>query len=287
MEKNVKVLASLLNVEEEAVNTALESDALGELVDKFKKDNQIFNLEDFAKLKDNFRREVIENLTEDDIPKEFKNKAVGWKLEALEKELKGEYGYEGNYENLKDLVKNIVEQAKTNKDDSEVLQENQILKEKIVAIEKEKDAAIKSVKEKFDEQLMTHDFTSALNKLGLDYEGDALNKQKELLAMSFQGAYKLKRKGERTVMVDQDGKELVDNKLDPIPLEEGLTAFAKSYGFQLKEGDHGGHGGSSSKDTKGNLAGISWSELLEQRGVKKNTEEADELYKEWSEANRE
>ncbi len=286
-EKNVKVLASLLNTEDEKVKTAVENDGgLVDLVNDFKTNNQIFNATDFAKLKDNFRRETIETLTEDDIPKEFKNKAVGWKLESIEKEIKEEYGYDGSYDNLRDLVKNVVEQAKDGKDDDEALKENKILKDRIVAMEKEKDEAVRNAKSNFDQRLVELDFDRALNNIGLDYEeGDALAKQRDLLAMSFKGSVKLQRKGDNTVMIGEDGKPITDNKLDPVPLEEGLADFAKTYGFQLKEEDTAGQGGSSSTKPNTEIVGTTFAEYRESKGVEASTEEADELFKEWREAN--
>lgn len=285
-EKNVKVLASLLNTEDDKVKTAVESDGgLETLVKKFNEDNQTFNLKEFAKLKVNLRSETIESLTEDDIPKEFKNKAVGWKLEALEKEIKEDYSYEGDYENLKGLVSNIVEQAKDNKGDDTVLKDNKTLKEKIVAMEKDKLDAVKLAKENFDGQLINLDFDRALDNLGLNYEqGDALDAQKKLFTSAFKAEIPLRRKDGATVMIGEDKKDIVDNILNPVPLEDGFSAFAKKYGFQLKELDTAGQGGSSSKQKNTVTAGTTFEEYRIAKGVRANTGESDTLFKEWKEA---
>lgn len=285
-EKIVKVLASLLNTEEETVKAASEKeDGLDTLVSEFRGKNQVYNLQDLAKLKDNIRKQTIESLTEDDIPMEFKNKAVGWKLEALEKDIKETYGYEGDYKNLKGLVDNIVKQAKNNKDGDANSEEIQALKDQIVKISKEKDDAVKVAKSNFDNQLINIDFNRAINNIGLNYEdGDALEIQKDLLQKSFLGTIKLQRKGDATIMIGEDGKPIVDAKLDPVPLDEGVANFAKKYGFQLKEEDHGGRGGSSSKQKNVIDADMSYEDYRKSKGVSRMTAEDDALYKEWTEA---
>ena len=287
MEKNVKTLASLFNVDETTVKDAVEKDGgLVTLVDNFKEKNQIFNLEQFSKLKDNFRKEVLGNLSEDDIPKEFKARAVGWKLESLENEIKEEYGFDGDHKGLKDLVKNIVEQAKTTKDDSEVIEENKKLKDQIKTVLNEKAEAVKAVKDNFDKQLITHDFNEAIDNTGLDYEdGVALEKQKELLKIAFNGKYKLQRKDDTTIVVGEDGKVVSDMTLDPLGLNTVIPNFAKEYGFKLKEPDSGGQGGGSSKKPDDGISGMSFDEYRESKGIKKHTSEADDLYSEWKKAN--
>lgn len=286
-EKNVKALSSLLGADEATVKTAVEEDGgLVTLAKDFKEKNQVFNLEQFAKLKENFRKEVLNTLSEDDIPKEFKAKAVGWKLEALEKEIKEEYGFDGDHKNLKDLVNNIVEQAKTTKDDDTVLKENQQLKDQIKLIAQEKADAVKAAKDNFDKQLITHDFNDAIDRIGLDYEeGEALKKQKELLKMSFNGTFKLSRKDDNTIVIGEDGKAVSDMTLDPLKLDTVLSDFAKTYGFQLKEPDSGGQGGGSSKQKNTEIVGKTYEEYRESKGVKKHTAEDDALYAEYKKAN--
>ena len=285
-EKNVKALSSLLGADEATVKTAVEEDGgLVTLAKDFKEKNQVFNLEQFAKLKENFRKEVLNTLSEDDIPKEFKAKAVGWKLEALEKEIKEEYGFDGDHKNLKDLVNNIVEQAKTTKDDDTVLKENQQLKDQIKLIAQEKIDAVKAVKDNFDQQLIKQDFDKALDRAGLDYEDGALEKQKELARIAFNGKLKLDRKDGKTITIGDDGKVLSDMTLDPLALDVVVPNFLKEYGFQLKEPDSGGQGGGSSKQKNTEIVGKTYEEYRESKGVKKHTAEDDALYAEYKKAN--
>jgi hypothetical protein len=286
-EKNVGIISSLLGTEEEKVKSALESEnGLEKVVKDFKEKNQVFNLDEFAKLKKNIRQETINTLTEDDIPKEFKNKAVGWKMESIEKEIKDKYGFEGDFSNVQDLVSKIVEQAKSNKGDESVLEENRKLKERIVQLDEESKDAIKKAKENFDGELIKHDFDRALNKLEFDYEeGDQLENQRKLFKMSFMSNYKLKREDGKTVVYDENGEKLTDKKMDSLMLDGVAKDFAKAYGFQLKDPDTAGQGGGSSKSKDTGIVGVTFNDYIKEKGIQPNTNEADNAYKEWREAN--
>ncbi len=281
-EKNVAVLATLLNKPNEDVVKALETDdGLQGLVTEFKTNNQVFNLTDFAKLKENLKKETIGNLTEQDIPEAYKSKAVGWKLEKLENELKEKYQFTDEFSGMSDLVEKIVTKTKTPN-----LNENEVkaLKQRIVEIEGEYKDKLSEKQLEFDSSIITSDFSKAMKALDLDYEGEVLTKQQGLLKAAFNDVFKTERQDGTTVVV-KDGDIVKDQKFDPLPLNEVLLGVAKDYGFQLKSPEPGGHGGKSSK-TKTGLKSVTWQEYLEANNVAPNTASADKLYTEWKSANK-
>lgn len=282
-EKNVAVLATLFKKPEEDITKALEKeDGLQELVSEFTTNFQMFDAKDYAKLQENMRKTTISTLKEEDIPEEFKAKAVGWKLEKLEGELKDKYQFTDDFKGLSDLVDKIVTKAKTppKEGEEEVLK----LKQRIVDMEKEYDDKLATQQQEFDQSFVKTDFSKALNDIGLDYEGDVLKRQKGLLKAAYNDKYKAKRQDGVTVSVQTENDEVVkDNKFDPLPLKQVLHDTAKEFGFQLKSPDTGGHGGGSSKKKSG-LSGVTFDEYLEKNNVQPNTNKADELFIEWSKA---
>ena len=108
-EKSVAQLAVLLKKPESDVTKALETEGgLETLVNDFNTNNQVFGIDDFAKLKSNLKKETIEKLDEGDIPDSFKNKAIGWKLESLENEIKEKYQFTDEFKGLTDLVDKVI-----------------------------------------------------------------------------------------------------------------------------------------------------------------------------------
>jgi len=283
MKKNVETLASLLKKPEEEITKALETDGgLETIVSDFKTNNQVFNITDFAKLKTNIKEETIAHLEEGDIPDSFKNKAVGWKLEKLENEIKEKYQFTDEHKGLTDLVDKIVTKTKPQKENDGDLV---ALKKKIVELEDDYNDKLNTKQNEFDTSIIRSDFDKAIKALGLDYEGEVLTKQKGLVKAAFNDIFSIKRQDGQTVVLKGDDVEK-DNKLDPLPLKDVLLGVVKDYGFQLKSPEPGGHGGTSSRKKAG-LKGISWAEYLEKNNLEANTNEADKLYAEWSAANKE
>lgn len=281
-QKNVEALALLLKKPKEAVSKALEEDGgMEAIVSDFKTDNQVFDLKEFATLKTNFRKETVDNLKEEDIPEAFKNKAIGWKLEKLENEIKESYQFTDEHKGLTDLVDQIVTKAKTPSNNEE---EVKTLKQTIVDLEKDYGAKLGAQQTEFDSSLIKSDFNKAINGVGLDYEEDKLKKQKGLLKAAFKDAFTLKRLDGKTVTLKGEDIQK-DNKLDPLPLDELVLGVAKDFGFQIKSPEPGGHGGSSSK-SKAGLKGVSFAEYAEKNGIKAHIsgETKDKLYDEWKAA---
>ena len=282
-EKNVTHLAALLKKPEADVEKALsEENGIETLVNDFKTNNQVFGLDDFAKLKDNLKKETLSKLSLEDIPETFKNKAIGWKLEKLEEEIKEKYQYDGEFKGLTDLVDKVISKTGNPSDNGE---EKAALKKRIVELENEYKEQLTQKQMEFDSTLIKTDFSKALNSLNLDYEkDDVLKKQKGLLKAAFNDVYKVKREDGKTVVL-KDDEVVKDKNLEPLTLDEVLLGVAKDYGFQLKTPEPGGHGGKSSKKNAG-LSGVSWVEYAEKNGVKPHemSDKKDKLYSEWKAA---
>lgn len=282
-EKNVALLATLLKKPNEEVAKALETEGgLEPIVSDFKTQNQVFNLNEFAKLKQNLKKETIEKLEEADIPEPFKAKAIGWKLEKMEEELKTKYQFTDDFNGLTDLVDKIVTtKTKPPRDgDKEV----DALKKRIVELESEYKTQLTEKQKEFDSSIIQSDLKKAIKALDLDYEGEVLEKQKGLVQAAFNDVYRIERKDGQTVVFK--GDDIVkDSKFDPLPLNEVFKGITQEYGFQTKSPEPGGHGGVSSKRKSG-LKSVTWQEYLEKNNVKPNTNEADKLYAEWNAVNK-
>ena len=281
-EKNVAALASLLKKPKEDLTKAFETEGgLEPIVSDFTKNNQVFDINDFVKLKANIKKETIEKLEEGDIPESYKAKSVGWKLGALENEIKEKYQFTDDFNGLTDLVDKLLTKTKTpNGNEGDV----DALKKRIVELENEYKENLTAKQREFDATIIQSDFDKAIKALGLDYEGDVLTKQKGLIKAAFNDMFKIKRVDGTTVVLK--GEDVVkDKKFDPLPLKDVLLEVVKDYGFQLKTPEQGGHGGRSSQKKAG-LKGVSWQEYLANNNVKVNTAEGDRLYAEWSATNK-
>jgi len=278
--KDVEILATLLKKPSEDVQKALDNGGIEPLVSEFTTNHQMFTADEYTKLVANVKDRTIANLKEEDIPDSYKSKAVGWKLGDMEEELKKEYQFTDEHKGLIDLVKKIVTKAGSPADQSE---EVKTLKETITTLEDDFKTKLEAKQKEFDTTLIKSDFRKAIRNAGLDYEGDTLKKQNELLEGAFyRGGFDVIKKDGKTV-VTKEGEIVADSKLDPKPLDEVMANLAKDYGFQLKTPDTGGHGGKSSKSQSG-LKSLSWNEYLEKNDVRPNTDEADKLYAEWKKA---
>lgn len=280
--ENVESLATLFNKPVEDVTKAIETDdGLKTLVSEFTDNNKVYSLDDAIKLEKNIKSKTIENLTEADIPESFKSKAVGWKLEQKEKEFEKKYQFTDEYNGLSDLVDKIITKTKIPNDNED---EVKVLKLKIVDLKQEYKDKSDEQQQKFDTSLIKTDFDKAIKELNLDYEGDVLGKQEGLLKAAFDAVYTASRKNDKTIVLDKKGKTIEDDKYEPKTVEDVLLATGKEYGFQFKEPDPGGHGGSGSKK-KAKLNGVSFDEYLDSKDVKPMTAEADKLHIEWKASN--
>ncbi len=276
-EKNVAVLATLLKKPSEDVVKSLETEGgLQLLVSDFTTNNQVFDLDGFATLQANLKKQTIANLKEEEIPDSYKNKANGWKLEKLENEIKETYQFTDEFKGLTDLVDKIVTKAKVPQKNGEDVT---ALKTRITEMETDFEQRLNEKQVEFDSSIIQTETAKSIRDIDLDYEDDVLKKQKGLVRAAFNDVYKIERQDGKIVVLK--GDDIVkDNKFDPLPLTDVFLSVAKDYGFQLKSPDTGGHGGQSSKKKTG-LKGVSWGDYLAKNDVLPNTEAADKLYSDW------
>lgn len=296
MTKNVEALASLLNQPVETVQTALEAD--GGLVDRiiaFKKDHTILKQQDKETLiknaKEDGKAELLADFKPELLDKKQINRLVAWKLEEIETDLKDRYKFDGQFRGTIDLVDQIVKtKSGNNNADPKYEEEITKLKQRITEISQEKDEALESARQETDRYIVTTEFDRSISGLPLDYEHDAVEKQRRLLRDSFNGSYDVKRKDGK-LMVYKKGSDspLQDEKLDPLPIDTVVINHAKEFGFKLKSPGKGGQGGSSSSNTGGKFGGMSERDFmayLEKNNIHKLSAEADSLRKQWATDNK-
>lgn len=296
MSKNVEALAALLNQPVETIETALSAD--GGLVDRitaFKKDYSLLNRADKDTLVKNAKEEGKQELLADFKPelldKKDINRIVAWKLEDIEGTLKERYNFDGEFKGTLDLVDRIVKTKSGNNNGSpDDKAEIQKLKDQISKLSSEHEEALGKVRKETDDFVLRTEFERGINSLDLDYEDDAVVKQRKLLTDSFNGSYEVKRKDGK-LFVYEKGKDepLLDEKRDPLAIDTVINRHATDYGFKIKRPGTGGQGGSSSSKTGGDFAGMSREDFmgsLEKKGIKWSSPEGETLYREWRTANK-
>ena len=284
----IVALSKLFKVEE----SVIEADLLNEngtdiLVKDYSSKYNAYTAEELARMIENSNKRYLEtaNFPINEVPRELYNKVKAAAFESIEKDLAKEHEIT-EYNGLKDLVSKAISKinsGKGNQDEKD--KQIELLKSNLLKAEQDKESAVNELKTKFEGEFISRDLNSALKALPLDYEGDVLDKQSKLLTSAFNSEYKLGRKGEHTVVLDKDGKPVLDKLGDPQPVSEVIKSFATGYGFKIKEADPGGRGTGSST-TSSPLKGKDFNAYLEEKGIKPMTDEADKAYIEWKEANK-
>lgn len=296
MSKNVEALAALLNQPVETIKTALEAE--GGLVDRitaFKQDYAVLNRADKETLVKNAKEEGKTELLADFKPellqKKDINRIVAWKLEDIENDIKARYNFDGEFRGLNELVDKIVKTKSGNNNgspDQDV--EIQKLKQQIVTLTSEKDEALEKMRKENDDFVVRTEFERGMSGLDLDYEQEAVDKQRKLLRDSFNSTYEVKRK-EGKLFVYEKGKDepMLDEKRDPLPLNTIINRHATDYGFKIKRPESGGQGGSSSSKTGNDFSGMSRDDLMAHLASKKiqwSSPEGEAMFREWRAANK-
>jgi hypothetical protein len=288
--KNSKLivgLASLLKVDKDVIISNLENEAGDDGVIKdFLQKNNVFTLDDVAKIKTNSKAEALAELEKaTEFPSAIYNRVKGLALEKVEKEAAKKFGVE-KWDNFDDLVSKIATKGKGVDGDKEA--QIELLKKSL----QEKDAEIQSkvteVESKYTNDFVNRDFKLASDNLRLAGDDDkTIENQKTLINGAFKNQFKLSYKEGKTIVLDAENKPIVDKLGDVMPVFDVYKNFAVTHGAKLKEIDAGGRGdGSSSTESKTNFKGKTFAEVSAAKGVKPNTDEADKLYAEWQAANK-
>lgn len=230
-----------------------------------------------------------------EIPAKLYNTVKLATLLPIEKSIATKHGIT-DYVGLDDLLAKVSEKHLTgDKGKIEEITKQQIetLKKANETLLREKEDGIKAAEEKYNSELIGRDLSSALTGLPLDYEDDAdatksvLKKQMNLVDSTFKQSYKVERRDGITVVLDADGKPVVDALGSPKKVSDVMNDLAKDYGFKLKTVDPGNRGlpGSPPNTGANSLKGKEWDAVLKEKGVTPLTEAADKLYIEFQAAN--
>jgi hypothetical protein len=287
MNKKLTVaLSKLLKLDEKVIEEALlKEDGDDSILKAYTDKYQSYTAEELSTLLGNSNKQYLEKADFDikEVPKALYSKIAGAVLEVREKKLSEEYGIK-DYKDLQDLLAKIAELGKGKGADEALKQQNEAQKETIKKLELEKETELKTEREKHEAEFIGLDFNTALNSLPLDYEKETVDTQKKLITYAFNSELKTARKNNKTIVLDKDGKAILDKVGDPMPISDVLKNFVTVNGFKLKEPETGGRG-SGNSENKLTLKGLSLQEAINRAGVKPNTEEADAVYLEWQSAN--
>jgi len=286
--KNKKLivgLSSLLKVDENVIISELEKeDGDSGLISKFLESNNVFTLDQVASLKKNSKAEGVSELEKaTEFPAAIYNRVKGLALEKAEKDAAKKHGIE-KWTSFDDLVSQISAGGKGT--DGEKDAQIKLLKDSLMAKEEEIVTKIKETEGKYTTEFATRDFNEAVSRLILEGDEEAVKNQKKLFTDAFKNNFRLDYRDSKTVVLNTEGKLVVNNVGDPSPVFDVYKGFALTHGAKIKEIDLGGRGdGSSGGEAKKLLKGKTFSEALVAKGVKPNTDEADKLFSEWSAEN--
>lgn len=278
-------LSKLLKLDETVIVTELEKENGDDSIVKsfLTKYNQ-YSAEELSTLIKNSNKKYLETadfeLTE--VPKPLYSKIAAAALEVREKALAKEHGVT-EYKDLQDLLAKIAESTKGKGVDETLKQQIETLKGTIKTLEQEKETEINKVKSQYETEVIEKDFSSALSSIPLDYESDVLEKQQRLLKSAFSADFKIQKKGNITIVLDKDGKPVVDKLGEPENISNVLKSFAVDYGFKTKDNASGGRGSASSEGQSTlSFKGKTFSEYLGSKGIQPNTDESDKAFVEWT-----
>ena len=182
-------LAGILGIEPQAVQIAEEKGELENIITKFKTDNQVFTLMELEDFKRNSEKSFIQKITSGDnqIPNELYNYIKGAVLEKIERKLKREYDFSGNYENFNDLVEGIISEsskqpAESKKEDLEKIAElentvNEYMKtaqqaekyrNQILQFEDEKNKTVNEITGKYQNRILSDKLSRLINQIPFD-----------------------------------------------------------------------------------------------------------------------
>ena len=285
--KNLLVaLSKLLKIEETVIVDALDKeDGDDSIVKDYQKNFHAYSAEELKRLIDNSNKQFLEKADFDinEVPKPLYSKIKGAVLEKAEKDLAKEHGIE-KYDNLSDLISKLTEKSgKGDKADEALKNQIEILKNAV----KEKEEAIEAIKNETTAKELNQEFNAAVSSLPLDYDEEAVEKQRKLLTAAFSSEFKVTKKEDKIIVLDKEGKPVLDKLADPAKVSDVVKTFAEGYGFKFKSEDTGGRGtGSSTGGNTINYKGKTFTEVLIEKGVKPNTNESDALFAEWQAANK-
>jgi hypothetical protein len=255
MEKSVEVLATLLEQKPEVIEEAIKTDGeLDKLVDQYKTDHHVFSSGDLARKIENANRDYIEKLAADgqQLPSALYNRVKGNAFEKQEKQWAKEHDID-TWDNIDDLKTQIIakEIAKSGKAGGDAVVKEMEAKidelKKLVLAESElKEKAVTEERAKVGRRMIDFDIINAIKSVDIDAEGEKLENQRGMLDAVFKRDFSCEYRDDKTVVLDKDGKMIVNKVGDPLSVSDVLNDIAPKW-VDIKEVSKGGRGGSPTK----------------------------------------
>ena len=269
IEKDVAFFGSLLGIETEVVEKAIEDGSLGTKVEAL----GLLNKDQVENLKTNHAKEVktkyLTELTDSakkgELPSELYTVVKGASYEKLERDLSKEYGV-SEYDDVKDLVAKAIKNKTTQTDDKklqELTEKNEALQEVNQNLVLEKDKAVTEAQKKYEGMILNKESADETLKVPFDFsdveESELENIQKSrrgTVDTVFNARYDLAFDDGKPVVM-KDGDILKDPvTLEPVPIVNVKTGIASELGIKLVSPETGGQGGKSSGTKPGKYSTI-------------------------------
>ena len=237
-ENDVAKLASLLQKQPDEISTALENGGVSEFIDNFVSGNSIMPVGDFETFKANYEKQVVEKLsTSDKLPKVLYDRIKGTVLEMKEKELAQKFDI-SDFNGIEDLVEKVVQTKAKNPEDVTKL------RAKIDELSETHRVEVDNLRRANDQRYVDFRINEVVGQVDIDAEGKMLENQRRILSTMLKNEYGFIVKDD-SVVATKAGEPIVNNKLEPIPLNDVVRDFAKEI-VKLKSPDGGGRGEGSS-----------------------------------------
>lgn len=260
-EKVVAELAGLLLSTAEEVNQALEKGSISDVINNFTSQVKIMSSPDFETFQKNLKVQALTELDKTNLPQPVYEYVKASTLEKLERDLAKEYGVQ--VKPVRQLIEDVITtKTKTNPDD-----ETARLKQQIVDLEKTWSEKLNAEKTNFETRFVDNELERIISELPIDAEGEKLNNQREIVRTMVKGKLQFQMENGNIVPI-KDGRPVVDNKLDPVPMKDVIYGFAKDY-VNLSP-VKGGRGDSSSQSGS---RSINFAEFCEKNGIMPNSME--------------
>jgi len=254
-ENDVEFIGTLLSLEPDAVNSAIEDGTIGDKIKALNLMNgtQVETLkENLTKdVKTNYFGELVEKAKKGELDQDLYKPIHGAVLEMTEKDLAKTYQVERGP--LKDMIAKISNNGQSN-DTEQLSQKVRDLQEVNERLVLEKTEAVSAAKTEYEGRVLMRDKTDQLNALPLDFsdvDEAELDKvktsRKQILNDVFDARFKLSFSDDKLVVKNGQG-EIVKNPatLEPLPASDVMGSLARELGLKLKSPESGGQGGSSS-----------------------------------------
>lgn len=288
--KNKKLqgaLSKLLKIDEKVIEAASENEAGDDIIIKeYNEQHKVFSLSELKTLIENSNKSYLETVDFNnvEVPTSLFEKVKALSFKRFEKSFAAKHGID-SYSSLEDLIQKTIDKSNNGKGkpDEDLLNQIEVLKQAV----QDKEQALKDFEAKVADDYIKSEFNSALEKLPLDYDTDTLPKQRELLSSAFLSKHKVIKKADKTIVLDLDGKPVLDKLADPAKIADVVQSFANGYGFKFKEADKGGRGGSSSENTSiNNYKGKTWEQVMKEKQLTPNSDASDKEYVLWKAENK-